>query len=194
MLNYKLLQTDELSEALDYLSQYQKIKMISGGTDILVDLHNDEIDNEEMNFLLDISNIKELKKIKQEKEYIEVGALVTHNTLIEDKNLSQHYPVLEQAAKTIGSIQIRNRGTIGGNIVNASSKITFKNIPSGKYAVNILHYENKNGKIDKGFILPIEGIGFSNFQSIGFKNKPNFSKASFTVKENKSMSVKMIYM
>jgi carbon-monoxide dehydrogenase medium subunit/xanthine dehydrogenase FAD-binding subunit len=120
MLNYKLLQTDELSEALDYLSQYQKIKMISGGTDILVDLHNDEIDNEEMNFLLDISNIKELKKIKQEKEYIEVGALVTHNTLIEDKNLSQHYPVLEQAAKTIGSIQIRNRGTIGGNIVNAS--------------------------------------------------------------------------
>jgi uncharacterized protein (DUF2141 family) len=81
-----------------------------------------------------------------------------------------------------------------GEIVNGSSKITFKNIPSGKYAVNILHDENKNGKIEKGFILPIEGIGFSNFQSIGLTNRPNFSKASFEVKENKSISVKVIYM
>ncbi|MBI2280349.1 MAG: DUF2141 domain-containing protein [Bacteroidetes bacterium] len=81
-----------------------------------------------------------------------------------------------------------------GEIVNGSSTITFKNIPSGKYAVNILHDENRNGKIDKGFILPIEGIGFSNFQSIGLTNRPNFSKASFEIKENKSINVKLIYM
>jgi uncharacterized protein (DUF2141 family) len=81
-----------------------------------------------------------------------------------------------------------------GEIINGSSTITFKNIPSGKYAVNILHDENKNGKIDKGFILPKEGIGFSNFQSIGFANRPNFSKASFELKENKTINVKVIYM
>ncbi|MCX6310909.1 MAG: DUF2141 domain-containing protein [Bacteroidetes bacterium] len=81
-----------------------------------------------------------------------------------------------------------------GEIVNGSSTITFKNIPSGKYAVNILHDENKNGKIDKGFILPIEGIGFSNFQSIGLTNRPNFSKASFELRENKTISIKVIYM
>ena len=46
------------------------------------------------------------------------------------------------------------------NIVNGSSTITFHGIPSGKYAVNILHDENNNGKIDKGFLLPKEGIGF----------------------------------
>lgn len=83
---------------------------------------------------------------------------------------------------------------VKGEIVNGSSTITFKNIPSGKYAVNILHDENKNGKIDKGFILPIEGIGFSNFQSIGLTNRPNFSKASFELKENKTINVKVIYM
>ncbi|MCL4817062.1 MAG: DUF2141 domain-containing protein [Flavobacteriales bacterium] len=83
---------------------------------------------------------------------------------------------------------------VKGEIVNGSSTITFKNIPTGKYAVNILHDENKNGKIDKGFILPIEGVGFSNFQTIGFSNRPNFSKASFEVKENKSINVKVIYM
>ena len=81
-----------------------------------------------------------------------------------------------------------------GEIVNGSSTITFKNIPLGKYAVNILHDENKNGKIDKGFILPIEGIGFSNFQSIGLTNRPNFSKASFELKENKTIDVTVIYM
>jgi uncharacterized protein (DUF2141 family) len=81
-----------------------------------------------------------------------------------------------------------------GEIINGSSTITFKNIPSGKYAVNILHDENKNGKIDKGFILPIEGIGFSNFTKIGLGNKPNFKKASFEVKENKTITVKVIYM
>jgi uncharacterized protein (DUF2141 family) len=81
-----------------------------------------------------------------------------------------------------------------GEIVNESSSITFKNIPAGKYAVNILHDENKNGKIEKGLIMPKEGIGFSNFQSIGFSNRPSFSKASFKVNENKIVSVKMIYM
>ena len=79
-------------------------------------------------------------------------------------------------------------------IQNGSSKVTFNNLPLGKYAVNILHDENENGEIDKGFILPIEGIGFSNFQSIGFSNRPNFSKASFELKENKIISVKVIYM
>ena len=79
-------------------------------------------------------------------------------------------------------------------IINGSSMVTFKNLPSGKYAVNILHDENKNGKIDKRFILPVEGVGFSNFQSIGLKNRPNFSKASFELKENKTISVMVIYM
>mgnify|MGYP000903290086 CR=1 FL=1 len=79
-------------------------------------------------------------------------------------------------------------------IQNGASKVTFSNLPLGKYAVNILHDENENGKIDKGFILPIEGVGFSNYQSIGLTNRPNFSKASFELKENKRISVKIIYM
>ena len=118
---------------------------------------------------IEVNNLRNAKGIVQFALYNKDGS-------IPDENYKNYYKILK------------------GKIVNASSTITFKNIPSGKYAVNILHDENKNGKIDKGFILPIEGIGFSNFQSIGFKNKPNFSKASFTVKENKSMSVKMIYM
>lgn len=79
-------------------------------------------------------------------------------------------------------------------IENKSSSVTFEKIPKGKYAINIFHDENKNGKIDKGWVLPIEGIGFSNFSSIGFSNRPNFKKASFTIEANTTKKVKIIYM
>ena len=79
-------------------------------------------------------------------------------------------------------------------INNKTSFITFNDLPKGKYAINILHDENENGKIDKKFILPIEGIGFSNYTSIGFTNKPKFSKASFELDSNKEVNIKIIYM
>jgi uncharacterized protein (DUF2141 family) len=81
-----------------------------------------------------------------------------------------------------------------GTIINGSSAVTFNNLPPGRYAVNILHDENSNGKIDKGLIFPKEGIGFSNYQSIGLKNRPDFSKAGFEIKADTSISVKVIYM
>lgn len=78
-------------------------------------------------------------------------------------------------------------------IVNGSSFFVFKDLPPGRYAVHILHDENSNGKIDKGLVLPVEGVGLSNFESIGLTNRPNFAKASFEMKGNKVISVKVIY-
>jgi len=83
---------------------------------------------------------------------------------------------------------------VKANIVNGSSTVTFHGVPSGKYAVNILHDENNNGKIDKGFILPKEGIGFSNFKTIGLSNKPSFLKASFDFNSDKIIKVTIVYM
>ncbi len=76
------------------------------------------------------------------------------------------------------------------------ASFTFTNLPQGNYAASVLHDENKNGKIDKKFMLPIpkEGVGFSNYESIGLSNRPNFSKASFLVKSTMEKVVKMIYM
>jgi uncharacterized protein (DUF2141 family) len=117
----------------------------------------------------------EVKNLRNAKGIVQF-ALYNKDGSIPDEDYENYYKILK------------------GEIINGSSTITFKNIPSGTYAVNILHDENKNGKIDKGFILPKEGIGFSNFQSIGFANRPNFSKASFELKENKTINVKVIYM
>jgi uncharacterized protein (DUF2141 family) len=102
-------------------------------------------------------------------------ALYNKNGSIPDENYSNYCKMLK------------------GEIVNNSSKITFANIPKGQYAVNVLHDENRNGKIEKGFIFPIEGVGFSNFKTIGFTNRPNFIKASFDLSEDKTINVKMVY-
>jgi uncharacterized protein (DUF2141 family) len=118
---------------------------------------------------VEVKNLRNEKGVVQFTLYNKDGSIPDHDY--------EHYDRIEK-----------------GKIVDASSAITFENLPLGKYAVNILHDENKNGKIDKGFILPIEGIGFSNFQSIGLTNRPNFAKASFDVKQNKTISIMVIYL
>lgn len=80
------------------------------------------------------------------------------------------------------------------DINDGSATLTFSNLPSGIYAVNVLHDENENGKIDKGLILPKEGIGFSNYESIGLSNRPKFSKASFELNTDSTKRVKIIYL
>ncbi len=103
-------------------------------------------------------------------------ALYNEDGTIPDKHYTKHYRMLK------------------GAIIGNASSVIFKDLPKGKYAVNILHDENENGKIDTGFVLPKEGIGFSNYQSIGITNRPNFSKASFLLKTDTTIYIKVIYM
>jgi uncharacterized protein (DUF2141 family) len=79
-------------------------------------------------------------------------------------------------------------------IVHKEATVTFEQLPAGRYAVNILHDENEDGKIDKGFILPTEGVGFSNYETIGLTNRPKFSAASFDLNKDLTINVKVIYM
>lgn len=81
-----------------------------------------------------------------------------------------------------------------GKIAENAATITFSNLPKGKYAINILHDEDTNGKIAKGWLLPTEGIGFSNMAKIGLGNKPNFAKTSFNLDKNKTIDINVIYL
>lgn len=115
-----------------------------------------------------------VKDLRSNKGVVQF-ALYNKDGSIPDEDFEKYY----QIGKT----------TIKGN----ATQFVFKNLPKGTYAVNILHDENKNGKIDKGFMLPEEGIGFSNYAKIGLGNKPNFKKASFELNTDKKISVKVIY-
>ena len=83
---------------------------------------------------------------------------------------------------------------LNAKISNNVSTVTFENIPEGTYAINILHDEDEDGKIKKGWVLPVEGIGFSNLKSINPLNRPSFKKCKFELNDDKAIKVKIIYM
>lgn len=121
MLEFQALKADNLDQALDILNEKKnQVKMIAGGTDMLVGIHNESDDLKGIDYLLDISSITGLDVIEDKKEYMKLGVLCTHNEIIESELVNDKFPLLKKAAKVIGSTQIRNRGTVGGNINNAS--------------------------------------------------------------------------
>jgi len=123
----------KIEEALEILSRYGKeIKIIAGGTDLLIQYYDRLY---EVNNWLDLKNIKELKEIRIYQNQMEIGAMVTHAQLENSEDIKKYFPVLCLAASDIGSPQIRNRGTIGGNIVNAS--------PAGDLLAPLMAYKAK---------------------------------------------------
>ena len=121
----------KIEKALEILSRYGKeIKIIAGGTDLLIQYYDRLY---EINGWLDLKNIKELKDIRINKNQIEIGAMVTHTQLEKSEGIKKYFPILSKAAADIGSPQIRNRGTIGGNIVNAS--------PAGDLLAPLMAYD-----------------------------------------------------
>ena len=120
MISYEFLTTQKIEKALNYLDKFGKVHILAGGTDLLVNLYKESPRLPEFDYLLDISNISELKFLTLVDNFIEIGPLVTHSRLINEPLIKNNFPVLTKAACSIGSTQIRNRGTIGGNIVNAS--------------------------------------------------------------------------
>lgn len=94
-----------------------KAKVIAGGTDLVIGLRNGD---QNPQLLMDITNLKELRGIEESYGTLSIGAAVSHSEIASSPLVRQYGNVLSDAASEIGSPQIRNLGTIGGNIVNAS--------------------------------------------------------------------------
>jgi carbon-monoxide dehydrogenase medium subunit len=91
---------------------------VAGGTDILVRLH-DRIDKPWPKLLV-LQGVKALSKIALHDDFVLVGPLVTFSEIESSSIIKKYAPQLAEAASVAGSVQIRNRATIGGNIANAS--------------------------------------------------------------------------
>ena len=108
-----------IEDVVGLLGEYgNEAKLISGGTDIVIELKNKEITPK---ILIDISKIEELKKIKEDENHIILGSGVTFTEITENPLFKGNLHGLHKACKMVGSPQIRNKGTIGGNIANGSS-------------------------------------------------------------------------
>lgn len=108
---------ESLNEAVSLLEKNGgQARIIAGGTDLLLDIPDGKV---KTGFLVDISKIKELKNILLKDGVIEIGAAVTHNQVAKSELIREKATALAQAAGSVGSYQIRNMGTIVGNVVNA---------------------------------------------------------------------------
>ena len=107
----------DLAEAYAILADGPALP-IAGGTDLMVALAAEA--DEGPDRMLDLWRLDALRGIALEGDAISLGALTTYTEIRRSAVCREHLPVLVEAAATIGAAQIQNRGTIGGNVVNAS--------------------------------------------------------------------------
>lgn len=115
---YQLLTPRSLSDALDRLAQDTGFwHPFAGGTDLMVLLEAGRLAHKNY---LNIWNLAELRGIEVSPEHVTLGALTTYTEVQSNPILREEFPMLCQAASETGGLAIQNRGTLGGNIANAS--------------------------------------------------------------------------
>jgi CO/xanthine dehydrogenase FAD-binding subunit len=115
---YELRAPANLDEALCLLEQEPDRWMpFAGGTDLMVLL---EFGKLRPGKFLSLWNLRELRGIEETPEHVTLGALTTYSEIQRNVILQREFPMLCQAARETGAVAIQNRGTLAGNIANAS--------------------------------------------------------------------------
>lgn len=114
---FEYYQPQTISEAIEQMENSDgKVAVLNGGTDVIVRMNQGRCPD----IMLDIKGISGLDKIEVRDDMIHIGALVRHIDLLENSLIQEKVPVLIEAVKTIGTPQVRNLGTLSGNICNSS--------------------------------------------------------------------------
>ena len=187
-----------LTEACKILEQCKNGAPIAGGTDILVELKKGLRQNEE---IVSLMEIKELKTINENGSELIIGACLDHNEVSKSSLIKKRFPALCEAASKIGTHQIRNTGTIGGNLctgasccdmapiliaLNASVEIVssaLKRVVSLKDFF-IFHKETslKKGELMTKITVPIPQLNIgTSFEKFGLRETASISVASVSV-------------
>jgi CO/xanthine dehydrogenase FAD-binding subunit len=116
--SYALVSPGKLGEALSLLASEPGVwQPFAGGTDLMVLLESGKLSHKNY---LNIWNLGELRGITATTEHLTLGALTTYTEVQSNPILREEFPMLCQAASETGGLAIQNRGTLGGNIANAS--------------------------------------------------------------------------
>jgi xanthine dehydrogenase small subunit len=112
-----VLRPRSVREALKMFAETPQALPLVGGTDVMVTWNLGDLNDR---VILDLSRLREWSRIEETPAGLRIGALATHTAIQEHAIIRRRFPLLVAACATIGGVQIQNRGTIGGNIANAS--------------------------------------------------------------------------
>lgn len=114
MRNFKIAQPQSLDQVTSLFSQKKEnIFLLAGGTDLIAEIKEDVLEPE---IVVDLKAIENLSYIEKSKDGVRIGALTTIAELAEDPVIKQELPGLHEAAESISTPQLRNMGTVGGNL------------------------------------------------------------------------------
>lgn len=178
---FDYVQADSVEKAIMLLQESNGEGTILAGGHSLLPLLKFRIT--EPKKLIDISRIPELKGVRKEGNRVIVGAMTTHFEAANDPIIKENIPVLAEAASVIGDIQIRNRGTVGGNIAHGDP---VADLPAPALALDaelIVRGEDGQEAIDvDGFVLgPLITILPENSIVVGvsFEIPPTHAKSTY---------------
>ncbi len=119
MKAFKYLSPESVETAISFYEEHSETaKYMAGGTDVIVKVKEGWM---EPDYLISLKRIEEMNNLHRNKatNELSIGALVTHATLEKSLMIQNDYPIIYDAVSNIGSLQVRNVGTIGGNLINA---------------------------------------------------------------------------
>ncbi len=115
MRPFEYLAPDCIEDAVAALAENSAdARALAGGTDLLVDLKHETAS---AGLLVDLTRIAECRGIEESADGLRFGSLVTHTEIMESDLVRRHAPSMIDAARTVGAVQTRNLGTLGGNLV-----------------------------------------------------------------------------
>jgi CO/xanthine dehydrogenase FAD-binding subunit len=113
------LRPKNIQDAVQLYRTTPGCRPLAGGTDLMVMLHAGTL-RPQPRAVLDLWSLRELKGVRRVGEVLEIGASEPYTGIIQSADATRYVPALVAASRTIGAAQIQNRGTLGGNLANAS--------------------------------------------------------------------------
>ncbi len=114
----KIYSPKTIEEVKEYMKDHSNLKLLAGGTDLVLDFKRNKVKCES---IVSLEKISDLKKIVDDKDEIYIGAMVTFSDLIENNIIKDYCNLLLNCSMSMGSPQFRNVATVGGNIANGGS-------------------------------------------------------------------------
>jgi len=203
MFEYDFFRAETIDDVLGFLGKYkEKGRVVAGGTDLMVQIRDKDRRFKDLEAVMDITPLKPLLgQVSEEGDELLIGALCSHTDLENNALIRKYLGFLSEACSLVGSPQIRNMGTVGGSVCNASpaadpltpliaaDAVTLIQGPAGEREIALADFYHNKGEVDlkpgefvKGFRVSKLGAGSgSGFVKLGRRKALAISRLNAAV-------------